>query len=325
MGAPRRLHLALGLTGAQSLELAVARRLDPRPLRTISFTAIGVDRLRGPVGVAAPDPFVLVAHLRRRIPDAALVGVAAPVTDHPYNLARKVLSADHLTRGLGGVVVTGDDHYASEVGRGDDAEEAVEDALRALPRVWQTWRPDAVVADVGRRIFADTSRIRRADHHGRSTIDGPGTLPASPQGTPVLIRHLAHGEAPGTAPVDILLTPDRAWSPDGPARLDGAPGSADRFILTSVDGITATAGRLADRIGGLVDEPDAAGILVTLPDLPGAEVPAVVSSLPARLAGAFAVGTGDTLRGRLGLGVPPDLLVGAPPAFGPAGGERGPS
>ncbi|WP_138996212.1 LLM class flavin-dependent oxidoreductase [Rhodococcus zopfii] len=125
-------------------------------------------------------------------------GVTVSTTyEHPYLLARKFTTLDHLTRGrIGWNVVTSQlDSAARNLGldkqiphdeRYDIAEEFIEVAVGLWER---TWDDDAVVADAERGVFTDPSRVRGLRHRGKyfTVVDAALSEP-SIQRTPVLFQ-----------------------------------------------------------------------------------------------------------------------------------------
>ena len=54
---------------------------------------------------------------------------------------------------------------------------------------WDSWASDAVLADVDAGIYLDPDRVAVVDHHGpHFDVRGVATLPAGPQGHPILLQ-----------------------------------------------------------------------------------------------------------------------------------------
>jgi FMN-dependent oxidoreductase (nitrilotriacetate monooxygenase family) len=160
--------------------------------------------------LAAPplalDPIVLLSTLASVTSHLGLIGTVSTSFEEPFNVARRFASLDHLSRGrVAWNVVTSSDPYAwNNFGHGSAAAQpsrserygrAAEfiDVVRAL---WDSWDDDAVLADKRTGAFSRIGAINTIDHRGRHfTVDGPLTLPRSPQGHPVLFQ--AGGSAGG--------------------------------------------------------------------------------------------------------------------------------
>jgi hypothetical protein len=228
---------------------ALAARIVASGARVI---AIGTDRFDPDRGRGHRlDPTTAALALGRALPSHGLLVAVAPTREHPYNVARRVLSLDHVLDGRVGLIVGVHDHgLPAPQERHEPAEFAA--VVRGL---WRTWPLDSIVGDRGSGRFADTDRIRPLDHDGGPEgyrVRGPLTTPSSRQGEPVLaVWHdvvLPSGAAAGDVP-DLVLggaahplaplppaasvtEPHRASGPtDGPDGLDG-PGSPDRPART---------------------------------------------------------------------------------------------
>lgn len=150
----------------------------------------------------ALDPIVLLSTLATATTHLGLIGTVSTSFEEPYNLARRFASLDHLSRGrVAWNVVTSSDPYAwnnfggdAQPDRSQRYRQAAEfvDVVRAL---WDSWDDDAVLADTSTGAFSRPGAIHTIDHRGEFfSVDGPLTLPRSPQGHPVLFQA---GGSPG--------------------------------------------------------------------------------------------------------------------------------
>lgn len=140
---------------------------------------------------------------------AQVAAQIAAVTDHlgvgvtlstsfnpPYNLARTLLSLDHLSGGRAAwnvIQSSGPANYANfpDATRLDGAElyDRGDEVVEAVVALWRSWEQGALVADRETGLFADTSRISAPDYKGQYTaVRGPLNLPPTPQGHPVIIQ-----------------------------------------------------------------------------------------------------------------------------------------
>ncbi|MDJ0362831.1 LLM class flavin-dependent oxidoreductase [Rhodococcus sp. H29-C3] len=118
----------------------------------------------------------------------------------PFHAARLLASLDHISGGRAGWnVVTsmfdaearnhGFEDIPARVERYERAEEFVEVALA----LWDSWERDALVLD-REGMYADPAKVHPIDHVGKHfRVDGPLTVPRSPQGRPVLFQAGASG------------------------------------------------------------------------------------------------------------------------------------
>ena len=125
-------------------------------------------------------------------------GITSNLTfEHPYQLARRFSTLDHLTKGrIGWNIVTG---YLDSGARGmglpagrahDDRYDAAEDFLTASYKLWEgSWEDGAVRRDRGARIFTDPTKLHRILHDGPYfKVDGIHLAEPSPQRTPLLYQ-----------------------------------------------------------------------------------------------------------------------------------------
>jgi long-chain alkane monooxygenase len=125
-------------------------------------------------------------------------GITSNLTfEHPYQLARRFSTLDHLTNGrIGWNVVTG---YLDSGAHGmglqtarthDDRYDAAEDFLAAIYKLWEeSWEDGAVRRDRNSRVFTDPAKVHRIRHDGPYyRVDGIHLAEPSPQRTPCYIR-----------------------------------------------------------------------------------------------------------------------------------------
>jgi FMN-dependent oxidoreductase (nitrilotriacetate monooxygenase family) len=142
------------------------------------------------------EPLTLLSAVATHTRNIGLVATMSSTYNSPFNLARRVLSLDHISAGRAGWnVVTSfdsqvsknfglDEHldYATRYGR---AEEFVEVA-RGL---WDSYEEDAFPADVERGVFLDSEKLHPLHHAGEHfKVAGPLNLSRSPQGQPVIFQ-----------------------------------------------------------------------------------------------------------------------------------------
>ncbi|WP_433800057.1 LLM class flavin-dependent oxidoreductase [Actinomycetospora sp. CA-084318] len=117
--------------------------------------------------------------------------------EHPYALARRFTTLDHLTKGrVGWNVVTG---YlasaAANLGLGeqlahDQRYEQADEYLEVCRRLWhESWEDDAVVRDAAGGIYTDPAKVHDIAFHGRwYDVPGPFLCEPSPQRSPVIFQ-----------------------------------------------------------------------------------------------------------------------------------------
>jgi long-chain alkane monooxygenase len=145
----------------------------------------------------AHDPAVLIPAMASVTTHLGFVVTASTTYELPFAHARRYSTLDHLTGGrIGWNIVTS---YLPSAARNfgmteqlshDERYDRADEFMQVVYGLWeQSWADDAVLADRGRRIYADPSRIRPINHDGRYySVAGPHLVEPSPQRTPVLFQ-----------------------------------------------------------------------------------------------------------------------------------------
>jgi FMN-dependent oxidoreductase (nitrilotriacetate monooxygenase family) len=148
----------------------------------------------------ALDPLVLLSTLASVTSHLGLIGTVSTSFEEPYNVARRFASLDHLSRGrVAWNVVTSSDPYAwNNFGHGGGPAEQPDrrerygraaEFIDVVQALWDSWDDDAVLADQRTGAFSKNGAINTIGHRGdHFSVDGPLTLPRSPQGHPVLFQ-----------------------------------------------------------------------------------------------------------------------------------------
>jgi FMN-dependent oxidoreductase (nitrilotriacetate monooxygenase family) len=117
--------------------------------------------------------------------------------EHPYALARRMTTLDHLTKGRVGwnIVTSYLASAARNLGRGeqiphDERYDLADEYLEVCYKLWEgSWESDAVVRDRAGGVFADPAKVHDIEHKGRYfEVPGPFLSEPSPQRTPVLFQ-----------------------------------------------------------------------------------------------------------------------------------------
>lgn len=319
--------VGVALTGAEALHLLGDSALRDRAARESTFTIVGIDRL-SPLSAGGRaeqdvDPSIVAAALAAEDAGPLLVAAAARY-EFPYNLARRVLSLDHLSRGTSGLV-TGLQSRGEE-SPGDDDARAAADVAVAVTKLWQSWPKESIVGDKETGVLVDAGRISRIDHTGAVDIAGPLSVPTSPQDTPVLCWYAADRTAVRDTPAiaDLVVlggAPDVREIRSAVAELDGRalPIAAIPIGASGVRGEDAV-DEVRRRVAALADA-GASGVLLRTAEPSDAAADLrfllgeVLPALPP--AGVVRGPAAGTLRARLGTPAPASLLTGAAPAFPP--------
>lgn len=146
--------------------------------------------------VGRPDTFTVLAALAGVTDRLGLTGTINTTFNEPFEVARQFASLDHLSDGRAGwnIVTSSDAFTGANFRRGGfldhaDRYQRAEEFLSVARQFWDSWSTDAVLTDVGAGNYVDPTRIRAVEHRGAQfDVRGLATLPAGPQGHPVLLQ-----------------------------------------------------------------------------------------------------------------------------------------
>lgn len=141
------------------------------------------------------EPLTTMAAIARATERIGLISTVSSTFSTPFNAARMMASLDHMSGGrMGWNVVTsmfdsearnhGYEAMPDHAWRYARAEEFVKVALQ----LWDSWADDALVRD-RTGAYVRPGSVQPIKHHGEQfLVDGPLTVPRSPQGHPVLFQ-----------------------------------------------------------------------------------------------------------------------------------------
>ncbi|NUO98989.1 MAG: NtaA/DmoA family FMN-dependent monooxygenase [Nonomuraea sp.] len=167
--------------------------------------------------VGRPESLTVLSALAAVTERLGLAGTVNATFNEPYELARRLSTLDHLSEGRAAWnVVTTSDAFTGEnfrrggfLDRADRYERAAE-FVRLSRELWDSWRPDAVLADAESGRFLREGAIGTVRHRGAHfAVEGRFTLPRSPQGRPVIIQagDSEDGREFAAAHADVIFTP----------------------------------------------------------------------------------------------------------------------
>jgi FMN-dependent oxidoreductase (nitrilotriacetate monooxygenase family) len=146
--------------------------------------------------VGRPDTFTVLAALAAVTDYLGLTGTINTTFNEPFEVARQFATLDHLSDGRAGWnIVTSSDAFTGEnFRRGgflahSDRYKRAEEFVTVAREFWDSWAPDAVLADRDSGVYIDPARVRVVEHRGpQFDVHGVSTLPRAPQGHPVLLQ-----------------------------------------------------------------------------------------------------------------------------------------
>lgn len=259
-----------------------------------AYVVIGADRRHG---ANVLNPGIAVTLLARRTKHVGLVVAASPQRDHPYNVARKVASIDHISHGRAALLGLPSD-LDTDLGIGNGStwisqevgSEQLADALLAARKLWRTWPIESLDPDPD---ISNSTELHYADHTGIFATTGPLNSPTTPQHEPLVFWESAAGalaaELTAAAVADVVITDLDDLTEDLLLRADDLrdAGSPIQFHVRATS---------VSQVGELARLPAVGGVLLSPPTDQIDDVLAELSSLTAVEPGA--VGRG-TLRQRL--------------------------
>lgn len=190
---------AIGLTVSQALAILNDEQLRASWARsTADFAVIGTDDPDDPNQEL--DPTLLATALGGHGGPPTLI--AGSTRDLPYNLSRRVLSADHFNQAGSGVVLGFRDYGGYAEGPTENPTMDSDEFTDTLISLWQSWPLDSVIADRDSGVLVRSDQIRLANHGG---VAGPLSLPSSRQGTPVVAWYATDG-TPAPTHADLVIT-----------------------------------------------------------------------------------------------------------------------
>jgi FMN-dependent oxidoreductase (nitrilotriacetate monooxygenase family) len=142
------------------------------------------------------EPLTLLTALSQATRRIGLIATVSTTYNDPYNLARRLASVDHVSRGRCGwnIVTSAGADEAANFGLDDrpnhvDRYARADEFLSLTKALWDSWETDAVVADKATGRYADPARIHRVGHRGRYfSVAGPLNVERPPQGYPLLVQ-----------------------------------------------------------------------------------------------------------------------------------------
>lgn len=166
--------------------------------------------------VGRPDTFTVLAALAGVTDRIGLTGTINTTFNEPFEVARQFATLDHLSEGRAGwnIVTSSDAFTGANFRRGGFLDRAdrysrAEEFVAVARKFWDGWVLPAVVADVEDGVYVNPYRIRRVEHSGTHfDVRGFATLPAGPQGHPVLLQagDSDEGRSFGARHADALFT-----------------------------------------------------------------------------------------------------------------------
>lgn len=152
--------------------------------------------LRDGIQIPANDPFMHISGMASVTDHLGFAVTGSATFEHPYPLARRLSTLDHLTKGrVGWNVVTS---YLDSASRNfgttplahDDRYEMAEEFMAVMYKLWEaSWEDDAIEVDAERGVYVNPDKVHPISHEGRFfNVAGFNMSEPSPQKTPVIFQ-----------------------------------------------------------------------------------------------------------------------------------------
>jgi alkanesulfonate monooxygenase len=142
------------------------------------------------------EPITLLSALAPLTGHIGLVATATTTYNEPFHIARKFASLDLLSGGRAGWNLVTSSSPAEAFNFSRDAHlqhgnryRRAQEFAEIVLGLWDSWDEDAFLFDKASGRFFDPDRLRILRHRGEHfSVQGPLSLPRSPQGAPVLVQ-----------------------------------------------------------------------------------------------------------------------------------------
>lgn len=142
------------------------------------------------------EPVTLLSALAMQTRKIGLIGTMSMTYTEPFNVARQIISLDHLSGGRAGwnAITSGTDAEAANfnLDRQLSSEERYSRArehMDVVLRLWDSWDDDAFPRDKAAGLYFDPAKGHRLNFKGKHfSVRGPLNVPRSPQGRPLVCQ-----------------------------------------------------------------------------------------------------------------------------------------
>lgn len=143
----------------------------------------------------ALEPFTLLSAIAMMTSRIGLIGTGSTSYVPPFDMARKLASLDHISRGRAGWnIVTSaleDEalNFVEARREHDDRYAIATEFVEVACRLWDSWEDGSRIIDQATGRFIDPSKVHPINHHGAYFhVRGPLNMPRPPQGHPLLVQ-----------------------------------------------------------------------------------------------------------------------------------------
>jgi FMN-dependent oxidoreductase (nitrilotriacetate monooxygenase family) len=121
--------------------------------------------------------------------------------EHPYSMCRRLSSLDHLSKGRVAWNIVSSysksewEAYGAEMTDRSERYARLDEYMELCYKLWDSWEPDAIIADKESGIYADPAKVHEVIHEGKFyKCRGRHFVAPSPQKRPVLWQAGSSGQ-----------------------------------------------------------------------------------------------------------------------------------
>ena len=152
--------------------------------------------LKGGLSVPRQDPSVMATLMAAQTSRLGIVPTLSTFAYPPYLLARLIATLDQVSAGrIGWNMVTGSSDFAAMnygmdgMPEHDLRYDMADEYMACVNGLWDSWDPDAIIADAASGVLVDPAKVRQVDFDGRwYKSRGPLNSGPCPQGRPVIAQ-----------------------------------------------------------------------------------------------------------------------------------------
>jgi FMN-dependent oxidoreductase (nitrilotriacetate monooxygenase family) len=161
--------------------------------------------LKNGMSVPRQEPSVVASLMMAATSRLGIVPTLSTFAYHPYLTARIIGTLDQISGGRAGWnMVTGSSDFSAQnfgldkLPEHDTRYEMAAEYIDVVTKLWESWEPNAIVADHKTGVLIDPAKVHTIDHRGDYYASrGPLNSGPCPQGRPVIAQ--AGGSAKGRA------------------------------------------------------------------------------------------------------------------------------
>ncbi|KAB1643543.1 NtaA/DmoA family FMN-dependent monooxygenase [Gulosibacter chungangensis] len=169
-----------------------------------------------PHSITRMEPLALLSYLAAGTRNIGLVGTVSTTYQHPYNLARSMMTLDHISGGRAGwhVVTSVGEQAARNFGMPEQQAHETRyaraaESVQVVQALWRSFDEDAFPRDRSTGQFLDPHAVHKVAHHGEFfDVEGPLNIGRSLQGEPVIFQagYSAPGVRLGAETADVIFS-----------------------------------------------------------------------------------------------------------------------